>query len=75
MSTEIPSTDGHLEPADLTDTPLTLAGFEGTPEEVERQWFEQVYAEMIVDMRSSPRITRATLCWPQDCARTHGMPN
>ncbi|NLF08162.1 MAG: hypothetical protein GX594_09315, partial [Pirellulaceae bacterium] len=28
-------------PAD--DIPLPIAGFKGTPEEIERQWFEQVY--------------------------------
>ena len=25
------------------DHPLPVAGFKGTPEEIERQWFEQVY--------------------------------
>jgi putative OPT family oligopeptide transporter len=29
--------------ADEHDRPLPLAGFEGTPEEIERQWYEQVY--------------------------------
>ncbi len=25
------------------DRPLPVAGFKGTPEEIERQWYEQVY--------------------------------
>lgn len=35
-------TDRSPPPAEA-DVPLPLAGFEGTPEEIERQWFEQVY--------------------------------
>jgi hypothetical protein len=29
--------------ADEADQPLPVAGFKGTPEEIERQWYEQVY--------------------------------
>src|SRR5437763_15175525 len=29
--------------ADSQDRPLPVAGFKGTPEEIERQWYEQVY--------------------------------
>ena len=32
----------HSEPTPKNDE-LPLAGFKGTPEEIERQWFEQVY--------------------------------
>ena len=28
---------------DEADQPLPVAGFKGTPEEIERQWYEQVY--------------------------------
>src|SRR3982074_2846728 len=28
---------------DVRDRPLPVAGFKGTPEEIERQWYEQVY--------------------------------
>ncbi len=35
-------TDVHDPPVD-DDFELPIAGFEGTPEEIERQWFEQVY--------------------------------
>jgi hypothetical protein len=28
---------------DRRDRPLTVAGFKGTPEEIERQWYELVY--------------------------------
>jgi hypothetical protein len=29
--------------ADESDQPLPVTGFKGTPEEIERQWFDQVY--------------------------------
>src|SRR5262245_42232121 len=29
--------------ADGQDRPLPVAGFKGTPEEIERQWYEQVF--------------------------------
>ena len=32
-----------LSTTDERDQPLPVAGFEGTPEEIERQWYEQVY--------------------------------
>ena len=39
-----PQTDeSEANAKDPLDAPLPLAGFEGTPEEIERQWFEQVY--------------------------------
>ena len=28
---------------DERDRPLPVAGFKGTPEKIERQWYEQVY--------------------------------
>src|SRR5271169_3846990 len=43
----MPSTDpsaGARSAGDsLYDQPLRVEGFKGTPEEVERQWFEEVY--------------------------------
>src|SRR5580698_2117070 len=36
---EAKPSDAEQEP----DIELPLAGFKGTPEEIERQWFEQVY--------------------------------
>ena len=30
-------------PSPQDDFPLPVAGFQGTPEEIERQWFEKVY--------------------------------
>jgi OPT family oligopeptide transporter len=35
--------DMTVEATDLPDRPLPVAGFKGTPEEIERQWYEQVY--------------------------------
>ena len=32
-----------LDAPDDQDRPLPVAGFKGTPEEIERQWYEQVY--------------------------------
>src|SRR5262245_55884321 len=32
-----------VEATDQRDWPLPVAGFKGTPEEIERQWYEQVY--------------------------------
>jgi len=34
---------GSLEAVPLSEAPLPLAGFTGTPEEIERQWYEKVY--------------------------------
>jgi OPT family oligopeptide transporter len=34
---------GTAKPAGADDFELPIAGFKGTPEEIERQWFEQVY--------------------------------
>ena len=33
----------YLSRSDVEDFDLPVAGFQGTPEEIERQWFEQVY--------------------------------
>jgi uncharacterized oligopeptide transporter (OPT) family protein len=38
-----PSADLSLGSGDEPDRPLPVAAFEGTPEEIERQWYEQVY--------------------------------
>src|ERR1700704_1284290 len=38
-----PMTDLSVEAADQRDQPLPVAGFKGTPEDIERQWYEQVY--------------------------------
>jgi hypothetical protein len=35
--------DLSVEATDQRDWPLPVAGFKGTPEEIERQWYEQVY--------------------------------
>src|SRR5499433_3055139 len=35
--------DLSVEATDHRDRPLPIAGFKGTPEEIERQWYEQVY--------------------------------
>jgi hypothetical protein len=35
--------DLSVEATDQRDRPLPVAGFEGAPEEIERQWYEQVY--------------------------------
>ena len=35
--------DLSVEATDKRDRPLPVAGFKGTPEEIERQWYEQVY--------------------------------
>jgi putative OPT family oligopeptide transporter len=35
--------DLPVEATDRRDRPLPVAGFKGTPEEIERQWYEQVY--------------------------------
>lgn len=34
---------GTVTPISNDDLPLRVEGFQGTPEEIERQWFEQVY--------------------------------
>jgi hypothetical protein len=36
------STGPHANPDELDK--LCIEGFQGTPEEIERQWYEQVYA-------------------------------
>jgi OPT family oligopeptide transporter len=38
-----PQMDLAVEALDEQERPLPVAGFKGTPEEVERQWYEQVY--------------------------------
>src|SRR5689334_7211120 len=38
-----PAMDLPVEVPDEADRPLPSAGFKGTPDEVERQWYEQVY--------------------------------
>jgi putative OPT family oligopeptide transporter len=35
--------DLSVEPADQRDRPLPVLGFKGTPEELEREWYEEVY--------------------------------
>jgi putative OPT family oligopeptide transporter len=35
--------DLSVERADERDRPLPVAGFKGTPEEIERQWYDEVY--------------------------------
>src|SRR5215469_14166217 len=35
--------DLFIEATDRRNRPLPIAGFKGTPEEIEQQWFEQVY--------------------------------
>jgi putative OPT family oligopeptide transporter len=35
--------DRSVEATDQRDRPLPIAGFKGTPEDIERQWYEQVY--------------------------------
>jgi hypothetical protein len=35
--------DLSIGPTDQRDRPPLVAGFKGTPEEIERQWYEQVY--------------------------------
>ena len=35
--------DLPVEATDQRDRPLPVAGFKGTPEEIEQQWYEQVY--------------------------------
>jgi len=35
--------DRFVEATDRRNRPLPIAGFKGTPEEIERQWYEQVY--------------------------------
>jgi uncharacterized oligopeptide transporter (OPT) family protein len=35
--------DLSVEATDQRDRPLPVVGFKGTPEEIERQWYEQVY--------------------------------
>ncbi len=42
---------GAPEQADADDMELPVAGFRGTPEEIERQWFEQVYCRRGAHMR------------------------
>ncbi len=46
MSDSSPTVDGSTAqeiPTPREDFELPVAGFQGTPEEIERQWFEQVY--------------------------------
>jgi OPT family oligopeptide transporter len=38
-----PTKDLPVDATDERERPLPVAGFKGTPEEVERQWYEQVY--------------------------------
>src|SRR5262245_9897622 len=38
-----PAMDLFVEATDRRNRPLPIAGFKGTPEEIERQWYEQVY--------------------------------
>ena len=38
-----PAMDLFVEATDQRNRPLPVAGFKGTPEEIERQWYEQVY--------------------------------
>src|SRR5882724_2810255 len=38
-----PAMDLFVEATDQRIRPLPVAGFKGTPEEIERQWYEQVY--------------------------------
>src|SRR3954464_1150900 len=38
-----PPIDIAVEPTGEQDRPLLVAGFKGTPEEIERQWYEQVF--------------------------------
>ena len=38
-----PAMDRFIEATDRRNRPLPIAGFKGTPEEIERQWYEQVY--------------------------------
>src|SRR6516165_7289897 len=38
-----PAMDRFVEATDRRNRPLPIAGFKGTPEEIERQWYEQVY--------------------------------
>src|SRR5215471_3951797 len=38
-----PAMDRSIEATDRRNRPLPIAGFKGTPEEIERQWYEQVY--------------------------------
>ena len=35
--------DLSVAATDQRDRPLPVAGFKGTPEEIEQQWYEQVY--------------------------------
>ncbi len=35
--------DLEAHPQDMYEQPLPIEGFKGTPEQIERQWFEQVY--------------------------------
>src|SRR6478752_3937655 len=35
--------DLSVEDTDQRDRPLPVVGFKGTPEEIERQWYEKVY--------------------------------
>ena len=39
----VPPIDLSLGATDVRDRPLPVDGFKGTPEEIERQWYEQVY--------------------------------
>src|SRR5262252_4429767 len=38
-----PAMDRFIEVTDRRNRPLPIAGFKGTPEEIEQQWYEQVY--------------------------------
>src|SRR5262249_57667409 len=43
-SRTISASDGlFVEATDRRNRPLPIVGFKGTPEEIERQWYEQVY--------------------------------
>lgn len=46
--------DLAVEATDESDRPLPIAGFKGTPDEIERQWYEQVYVGAGTACRSSP---------------------
>ncbi len=41
--TQKPTLEGSASPASPGEFELPIEGFSGTPEEIERQWFEQVY--------------------------------
>ena len=43
LQTLAPAMDLSFDPGDEADRPLPVAPFKGTPEEIEQQWYEQVY--------------------------------